>query len=151
MADPAPPTLSIIPIVKLDVNEDLMSTLSPPIVSISQGGAGSLYTGPKQPTPQNRKCAVRKYNGSYYEYVAENSPTEPINLRSSFGHSISFGDSGCPQYLLIDNKLYLHGMNIDGQLGDDWDYLQDVVNRAAAAQGIPPILIKTVTNPPLPL
>ena len=145
----APPTLSIIPIVKLNVNQNLLSALNPPTVYISQGGAAENLVG-KQATPQNRKCAVSPINvGGYSASYPEN--TYP--LRSSFGHVVSSGDSGCPQYLLINNKLYLYKMNAIGSpsIGDANAiiYLQDLVNRAAAAHGIQPVTITTVTNPPL--
>lgn len=139
----APPTLSIIPIVKLNANQNLLSALNPPTVYISQGGANPNLVG-KAATPQNRKCAVKPIVGSVY-------PENTYPLRSSFGHLVSIGDSGCPQYLLINNKLYLYKMNANGSpfIGNGISYLQDLVNRAAAAHNIQPVTITTVTNPPL--
>jgi len=143
-ADAAPPTLSIIPIVKLNINTNLMNALNPPTVYISQGGANPDLVG-KAATPQNRKCAVIGIYGGVY---SENYHS----LRSSFGHQVSIGDSGCPQYLLINNKLYLWRMNMAGggsNIGDGISYLQDLVNRAAEAHNIAPVTITTITNPPL--
>jgi hypothetical protein len=153
MADAAPSTLPIIPIVKLDIIQELMHALAPPLVVISQGGAGSAFTLPKQPTPQNRKCAVKPFDSSsYYRVVGSNSGFPENNLREPFGHYATYGDSGCPVYLLVNNKLYLHNINtnLTNPLGYYLDYLQDLVNRAAAEQGIPPILVQSITNPPLP-
>jgi hypothetical protein len=121
-----------------------MYALNPPTVYISQGGANPDLVG-KAATPQNRKCAVIGIYGGVY---SENYHS----LRSSFGHIVSIGDSGCPQYLLINNKLYLWRMNMAGggsNIGDGISYLQDLVNRAATAHGIEPVTITTVTNPPL--
>jgi hypothetical protein len=142
----APPTLSIIPIVKLNVNLNLLYALAPPTVSISQGGAHPDLVG-KYATLQNRKCAVSPFSSGYTSSYPEN--TYP--LRSSFGHEASSGDSGCPQYLLINNKLYLYKMNeaFSIFIGNGISYLQDLVNRAATAHGIAPVTITTVTNPPL--
>lgn len=142
----APATLSVIPILNLDINLDLMYTLNPPTVYISQGGSSA--TGIKQATPQNRKCAVMPFGRGYYT-------ADTYALRSSFGHGVSTGDSNCPQYLLINDKLYLHQMNTNTyasiSTGNGLNYIQDLVNRAAAAHGISPVAITTVTNPPLPL
>jgi len=140
----APSTLSVIPLVNLDINYGLMNALNPPTVYISQGSSSA--TGTKQPTPQNRKCAVMPFINSYYS-------ADTFALRSSFGHSVSTGDSGCPQYLLINNKLYLQEMNTIGfgpiSTGNGFNYIQDLVNRSAAAHSISPITITTITNPPL--
>jgi len=140
----APSTLSVIPLVNLDINLSLMTVLNPPTVYISQGSSTS--TAAKAPTPQNRKCAVMPFTNGYYS-------ADTFALRSSFGHQVSVGDSGCPQYLLINNKLYLQEMNTLGyapiSTGNGFNYIQDLVNRAAAAHGISPITITTVKNPPL--
>ncbi len=147
-ADAAPPTLSVIPIVKLDINREIMNSLNPPMVYISQGGASSSAAG-NQLTTQNRKCAVMPFRGS------DNYSAEENLLRYPFGHGTENSDTGCPKYLLINNKLYLYGLKFGdgGQLGysNGISYLQDLVNRAASAHEITPIKITTVTNPTLPL
>ena len=148
-AEAAPSTLSVIPIVKLDINLDMMSILNPPIVCISQGGVGSGSGAVgNQLTPQNRKCAVMPFQGTSFYSEDESS------LRYPFGHGITGGDMGCPKYLLINNNLYLYNLQFYGlPLGvyNGFSYLQDLVNRAASAHSITPIKITTVTNPTLPL
>ena len=132
----------MIPIVKLDISEAAMNQLNPPTVYVSQGAASA--TGAKQPTPQNRKCAVMPFGGGYYT-------SEQSAIREPFGHMISTGDSNCPQYLLINSVLYLYTMNMSPNvpISNNVNYLQDLVNRAASAEGIAPITIQVVTNPPV--
>lgn len=143
LAAPFPVGVSFIPIGIFDVNPSAMIALNPPTVYISQGNPTEAGISGQALCPQNRKCAIRTWIDR----------TAGPGLMADFFHVVSIGDSNCPDYVMINGKLYLYKMNMSNYAPvgtrENMVYLQDLVNRAAAANSISPVPVQYVINPPI--
>ena len=118
---------AILPIANSDRN--ISYPMDPPTVVISQG---NWTIGPAESnTPKNRQVYVKSLN----------LITPRPLLRNPFHHEVVVGDSGSPEFALIDNKLYLVRIvtSYGGSgvfLGDYLNYINSLIKRADASASI---------------
>jgi hypothetical protein len=139
LADPLPTWVYRAPIIAITAGlRTALDTYDPPTVAISQG---SWTAGPSTPygeadTPDNRMAFVKSML----------LKTPRTALRDPFHHGALVGDSGTPEYILIDDVLYLYRVitqpNETGVFVADWfTYINAMIARGAVVTGIPAIKI----------
>lgn len=141
LADALPAWVYRAPILQL-TSEQKTAFANVPTIMITQG---NWTSGPSSPygfadTPDNRMVAIRNFGLS----------TPLSGAREAFRHVGQTGDSGCPDYLLIGDVLYLVRLttfsNGSGPfIGDQMAYLNSLIARGATAAGISPITLTAVT------
>jgi hypothetical protein len=126
LADPLPEWVYKAPIVSFSSQQIAgLNSMNAPIVAISQG-----YDVVKNPS--GRKLYVRPVQNKW----------PMLDLRAPFWHNTYVGDSGTPQFALIQDKLYLFaitlysGINSGIQVGNHIDYINEMIGRADAAADI---------------
>lgn len=139
LADPLPAWVYVAPIINLtDANLAALAPHAPPTVAISQGnwtGGAALPYGLTN-TPDNRMAYVKN--------LALGAVTDP--LRSPFQRDVQVGDSGTPEYILLDGVLYLYrvitGTGGAGVPVGRWiPLINNLIARGALRAGIPPIRV----------
>jgi hypothetical protein len=139
LADPLPAWVYRAPIIALsDTLRTALDAYDPPTVAISQG---NWTDGPTSPygfadTPDNRMAFVKS--------MLLKTPRPA--LRDSFYHGAFEGDSGTPEYILLDDVLYLYRVitNSAGSgvyVGEWLPYINSLIARGATVAGIPAVKI----------
>lgn len=148
LADPVPAWVNCAPILQV-TNQELLwlQEAKPPTVSISQGNVQAYHPSPgayppDSWTPNNRKAYVK---------TLSLIPAR-TSLRDPYWHGLAVGDSGTPEYVLVDDTLYLYGVNVKAGggavlVGSHIPYINSLIARGAAVSGKPAITISAVTNP----
>ena len=114
-----------------------LNTLDVPIIEISQG-----YDSTKN--LMGRKLYVRPI---LYKWPM-------TDLRTPFWHTTYVGDSGTPQFVILNDQVYLFAITLTTgtqsgiQVGNYIDYVNEMIQRADDAAGISTGY--TVQNSPLP-
>lgn len=143
LADALPAWVNRAPIIRItDEDRVVMDSYDPPTVAISQGGWNA---GPSSPygyadTPDNRMV--------YAKSMLIKTPR--TGLRDPFFHDVKTGDSGSPEYVLINDTLYLYRVITNtggsGVYVADWiPYINSMIARGATVASIPPITISITT------
>lgn len=140
LADPLPAWVNRAPIIGLtNTQRTLLDPYDPPTVAISQGNwtAGPSTPYGKANTPDNRMAFVKSLL----------LKTPRTALRNPFHHGAYVGDSGTPEYILLDDVLYLYRVIASSNetgvyVADRIDYINSMIARGAAVAGIPAITIE---------
>lgn len=144
-ADALPEWVNRAPIINLPAStRTTLAALNAPSIGVTQGNwdAGPAAAYGYYDTPDNRMVRVASLAGL----------TPVTALRTPFYHYGVVGDSGTPDYALIEDTIYLLRVVLSsGGTGayvcDYIDYINAMIARGATAAGISPITVSAVTNP----
>ena len=121
-----------------------LTALNAPSIGVTQGNwnAGPAAAYGYYDTPDNRMVRVASLAGL----------TPGTTLRNPFYHYGVVGDSGTPDYALIEDTIYLLRVILNGggtgvYISDHIGYINAMIARGAAVAGIAPITISAVPNP----